>query len=87
MTFRVTGRVRMPVGTKVERKTVVIGPSQAMCEACEWFQRSVSRCVHPRNGCTSGGHRIMPWTHPRSCPVSRVNTSPAVGVAPSPAQA
>jgi len=71
MTFRVTGRVRMPQGETVTAARRVIGPSREMCGACEWFQSSVSRCCHPRNGCPRGGHRIRPWEHPQECPVSR----------------
>jgi hypothetical protein len=69
MTFRITGRVRQP-STVTTTARIIVGPSQAMCEACEWFQARASRCCHPRNGCTRGEHRIRPWTHPKVCPVS-----------------
>lgn len=69
MTFRVTGRVRMPKGEKITRRTI-IGPSRDMCAACEWFQVGVDRCCHPRNGCPRGAHRIRPWEHPRECPAN-----------------
>jgi hypothetical protein len=69
MTFRIDG---MTIRGRVEtrQRGMIPIPQQSLCESCEWFQSAVSRCVHPRHGCTSGGHRIRPWEHVRACPVS-----------------
>lgn len=66
MTFRVTYRT-LP-RPNVPRFVSRWSPTPEGCAACEWFQSSVSRCVHPKNGCTRGAHRIKPWEHPFACP-------------------
>lgn len=71
MTFRVTGRVRMPVGRKVERKAVVIGPTEQLCRGCEYYDAARVHCFHPTNGKPCNPARRSPWTHPKACPVSR----------------
>lgn len=68
MTFRVTAQALRQQVT--QSRTLVAIPTEDGCRACEWYQSSVSRCVHPMHGCTSGGHRIDPWRWMRPCPVS-----------------
>lgn len=60
MTFRVTHRLPLPPVARPIAAPVLL-PIEAECRACEWFQASVSRCVHPRNGCPRGEHRMFPW--------------------------
>lgn len=64
--FRVTHRTIAPPPRPQYRSAW--SPTPEGCAACEWFQKAVSRCVHPRNGCPRGEHRREPWLHPFACP-------------------
>ena len=45
---------------------------QAICQQCEWYQKSVSRCVRPRDRefdvCYSCASREFPWLRIAKCP-------------------
>ena len=72
MRFPVTHR--LPIGGANAAPSPVrrpYGPVESDCAACEWFQPSVFRCAHPRNGCPRGEHRREPWLRAVVCPVIR----------------
>ena len=71
MTLPVTRWVTLRGVTQTRAQSVITLPIQteAICRGCEWLGPS-DRCCHPRHGCTSGAHRIRPWSFPRPCPVA-----------------